>query len=77
MYGPGFANLNFSLAKTFSIPLKSELLKFQIRADAVDLFNHPNFGQPSTAVGLGVQGSGVIGSAIDSRTIQLGGVLRF
>ena len=43
----------------------------------LDLFNHPNCGQPNTSVGAGVQGSGVISSVIDSRVIQLGAVLRF
>ena len=77
LYGPGFANMDFSVSKTFSIPMKGEPLKLQIRADAVDFLNHPNFGQPSTAVGPQVQGSGVVSSAIDSRTMQLGAVLRF
>ncbi len=72
LYGPGFGNVNFSLAKTFSIV---EKVKLQIRADAVDIFNHPNFGQPNTSIGT--LGAGVVSSAIDSRTIQLGGVVRF
>jgi len=72
LYGPGFANVNFSLAKDFSI---TEQMKLQIRADAVDVFNHPNFGQPNTSIGTA--GAGVISSAITSRIIQLGAVLRF
>lgn len=72
LYGPGFANLNFSLAKTFNVV---EKVKLQIRMDADDLFNHPNFGQPNTSIGTA--GAGVVSSAIDSRIIQLGAVMRF
>jgi hypothetical protein len=72
LYGPGFANLNFNLAKTFNI---MEKVKLQIRADAINIFNHPNFGQPNA--GIGTAGAGVISSADAARTIQLGAVLRF
>jgi outer membrane receptor protein involved in Fe transport len=72
LYGPNLGLVNFSLAKTFNI---EEKVKLQIRADATDLFNSPNFGQPNT--GIGTSGAGIISSADDSRTIQLGAVLRF
>jgi hypothetical protein len=72
LFGPNLGLVNFSLAKTFNIV---EKVKFQIRMDATDLFNSPNFGQPNT--GIGTAGAGIISSANDSRTIQLGGVLRF
>ncbi len=45
--GPGFENLDFSLIKTTNI---TERVKVQFRADAFDLFNHPNFGQPNRVV---------------------------
>jgi nitrogenase subunit NifH len=60
------------LAKTFNI---MEKVKLQIRADAINIFNHPNFGQPNA--GIGTAGAGVISSADAARTIQLGAVLRF
>jgi hypothetical protein len=72
LYGPGVGIVNFSLAKTFKIV---EKVKLQFRADAFDLFNHPNFGQPNASIGT--EGAGVISSADDERTIQLGAVLRF
>ena len=75
LYGPGLANLNFSLAKHFSIPIGSDVTKLEIRMDAINLFNHPNFGQPNTAIGTA--GAGVISSADAARTIQLGALLRF
>jgi hypothetical protein len=41
--GPGFANLDLSVIKNTKI---SERLNAQFRADAFDLTNHPNYGQP-------------------------------
>jgi hypothetical protein len=42
--GPGFADIDLSGQKDTKI---FEGLNFQIRADAFDILNHPNFGQPS------------------------------
>jgi hypothetical protein len=42
--GPGFADIDLSGQKDTKI---FEGLNFQLRADAFDIFNHPNFGQPS------------------------------
>ncbi len=41
--GPSFAQFDFSLAKNTQI---TESVKMQIRADAFNLFNHPNFSNP-------------------------------
>jgi hypothetical protein len=49
VYGPGFTNLDLSLAKNTKI---TEKINFQFRVDAFDLANHPNYGQP------GPQGGG-------------------
>jgi hypothetical protein len=43
--GPGLANVNFSLGKTFTI---WENVKLQIRGDAQNVFNHPSFGLPTS-----------------------------
>lgn len=43
--GPRLTNVNFSLSKTFAI---WEQVGLQIRADANNIFNHPNFGLPIT-----------------------------
>jgi hypothetical protein len=72
LYGPGYANLNFNLAKNFNIV---EKVKLQIRMDAINIFNHANFGQPDASIGTA--GAGVVSSADAGRTIQLGAVLRF
>jgi hypothetical protein len=42
--GPGFADVDLSGQKETKI---FENLSFTLRADAFDIFNHPNFGQPS------------------------------
>ena len=42
--GPGYADLDLSGEKDTKI---TERLSFQLRADAFDILNHPNFGQPS------------------------------
>jgi hypothetical protein len=42
--GPGFADVDLSGEKDTKI---FEGLTFKIRVDAFDIFNHPNFGQPS------------------------------
>jgi hypothetical protein len=45
--GPGYANLDFGLFRTFAI---KEQLKMQFRAEALNLFNHPNFSNPDNGV---------------------------
>ena len=47
--GPGFFNLDYSLIKSFRIhygPLK-ETQKIDFRAEFFNIFNHPNFNNPS------------------------------
>jgi hypothetical protein len=46
--GPGFSNVDLALAKNIYI---TERLRWQIRADAFDLLNKANFGQPGRTVG--------------------------
>ena len=41
--GPGLSNINFSFGKNFTIWRES---KFQLRADANNVLNHPSFGLP-------------------------------
>jgi outer membrane receptor protein involved in Fe transport len=55
--GPGFFNIDFALVKDTML---TERLKWQIRADAFDLLNQANFGQPGSTVGTST--FGLIGS---------------
>jgi len=45
--GPGFWNLDTSLAKKFSV---TEQVSMQFRAEAFNIFNHPNFASPNPVV---------------------------
>jgi hypothetical protein len=46
--GPGFSNIDLALIKNTDI---TERLRWQIRVDAFDLLNHPNYGQPGRTFG--------------------------
>jgi carboxypeptidase family protein len=76
--GPRFDNLDVSIAKTVRIgPARAEL-----RADAFNLLNHPNFGQPGQVVGSPNFGRITntrfpVGDVGSSRQIQLGARLDF
>jgi hypothetical protein len=50
VYGPGFADVDLALIKNTKL---TERLNLQFRADAFDLFNHPNFGQPGPVAANG------------------------
>jgi hypothetical protein len=49
VYGPGFTNMDLALVKNTKI---SERLNLQLRADAFDVLNHPNYGQPGGSGGF-------------------------
>ena len=68
--GPGFWNFDFALAKNFPLAFISELSQLQFRADASNVFNHPNFNLPNA--NLGANGAGTITGATSPRNIQLG-----
>ncbi|HWX54957.1 MAG TPA: carboxypeptidase regulatory-like domain-containing protein [Verrucomicrobiae bacterium] len=59
LYGPGFADADLSLIKTTKI---TEKVSAQLRLDAFDAFNHPNFGQPSLSYVTGATTFGAISS---------------
>ena len=50
LYGPGYSNVNFSVFKSFLI---RESAKFQFRAEASNLFNHPSPGNPNATIDKG------------------------
>jgi hypothetical protein len=85
LHGPGYSNVNFSLFKNFPI---WERMKFQFRAEAANLFNHPSAGNPNSEMEQGfVPGDpstygnfGTVTSAsplYTARSIQLAGKLIF
>ena len=70
--GPAYHNVNVSLVKNTAF---SERLKLQLRAEAFNLFNHPNFNLPDNF--LGSPTFGRISSARDPRHLQFGVKLLF
>jgi len=57
-----------------NFPIK-ERLKFQLRFESFALFNHTNFGNPSSTINTGAFGN--ITSASGNRNIQIGAKLQF
>jgi hypothetical protein len=62
-YGPGLANYNFAVSKSF--PLGTERVHLRFRADFFNLFNHTNFANPVANQGSGNFGkiTATVGSA--------------
>jgi len=66
--GPGTNNLDFGVHREFRIPV-GEQTRLQFRGEFFNFFNHPQFGNPGST--LGVSNFGVISSANPGRTVQL------
>ena len=78
LYGPGYKNVNAALLKNFSIKMRGEQVRLQVKAEASNVFNHPNFGLPDA--GIGDSAVGTITSAnggLPARTMQLGAKISF
>jgi hypothetical protein len=60
VYGPGFANVDLTLAKNTKI---TERMNLQLRVDAFDALNHPNYGQP------GPQSGGILASVFSNAAL--------
>lgn len=73
--GPDWKDWDASLAKNIKMRWLGEGGELQIRADAIDLTNSPNFGMPNNQIGT--PGVGTITYANTSRVIQLGARLTF
>jgi hypothetical protein len=80
--GPGFADTDVSLEKTTQI---TERIALVLRADAFDLLNHANFGNPNlSATGVATSTFGqisstrtAVGDAGSSRQLQFAGRIQF
>jgi hypothetical protein len=64
--GPGLVNFDMGLYKDFAFTEKRRL---QFRSEFFNVFNHTNFGNPTTTLGSGNYGR--ITSALDARIIEL------
>ncbi|HXI75082.1 MAG TPA: TonB-dependent receptor, partial [Pyrinomonadaceae bacterium] len=76
LLGPPTKRFDFSLFKNIRI---GEKVKFQIRAEAFNVFNHTNFRNLSSTSKISVTSGtfGQINAVRDPRTIQFGGKLSF
>ena len=85
IHGPGYSNVNFSLFKDFSI---WENVKFQFRAEAGNLFNHPSAGNPNSEIEQGFDPTNPVGTSnfgsvtsmssfYSPRSLQLAGKIIF
>jgi hypothetical protein len=77
--GPGFADIDLSIAKDTKI---MERVSLQFRCEAFNLFNHPNFGQPQNNIAVASFGQitatrTIRGDLGSSRQIQFALKLRF
>lgn len=73
--GPKWRDVNLSLAKHFALKKLGEGGRLEMRVDAYDIFNHPNFGMPDAHIGR--SSVATITSANTSRNLQLGAKLSF
>ncbi len=70
LWGPGLANIDASVAKSFTL---HENLHMQLSAQAFNLFNHPNLNEPDSCFdcqdlnGVGVQNAGTIQSTVSTQ----------
>jgi hypothetical protein len=73
-YGPGINNTNLILAKNFNVS-KDGTIRFQIRMESDNVFNHTQFINPSGTFDSGLFGQ--ISSAASARQTQLAGKIYF
>lgn len=72
--GPGFWNTDLSVAKAFPI---REPMRLELRVEAFNLFNHPNFGNPGSNFST-LSSFGIISSTVSSpRIFQVALKFRF
>ena len=73
LYGPGTLNWDLSMIKNTSL---RESLRLQLRLDAFNAFNTPNFGFPNAAIGSPTAGQ-ITSTVNDNRDLQLSLRLEF
>jgi hypothetical protein len=66
LYAPGHVNVDTSLSKRFSLSSRSNL---EVRWDVFNLFNHPGFGFPNSAIGNATAGR-ITTTIVDNRSMQ-------
>jgi hypothetical protein len=75
LIGPRFSDVDFSMAKSFTVP-RFERGRLQIRIDATNIINHPSFSNPNASIGNPAAGT-ITGTSVGGRTVQLGARFSF
>jgi hypothetical protein len=79
--GPAWRQLDMSMQKHWALKMLGEMSDIQVRVDAADVLNHPNFGNPSGSLTQNATSGGwnlnPITSANTSRTVQFEGKFSF
>jgi hypothetical protein len=74
LWGPHYQNWDMNLQKTIAI---GERYRVQLRGDAFNVFNHPNFSVPSASI-TNATSNGVISSVVnENRTIEFAAKFNF
>jgi hypothetical protein len=73
LYGPGHVNFDASLSKRFAVTGRANA---EVRWDVFNLFNHPGFGFPNSAIGSATAGR-ITTTVVDNRSMQFALKLNF
>jgi hypothetical protein len=73
--GPNQNNSDFSVIRDFPLHLHGDGQTFQFRVETFNIFNHPQFRDPSTTLGSGF--GQITGSAVMPRLLQLAAKVNF
>jgi hypothetical protein len=76
IYGPDLTDVNFSAGKTFDV-LPEKGIKFQFRAEATNILNHPSFAQPGPNTIGSSAPEQITGTTVGGRAWEMVGKLSF
>ena len=69
IFAPGINNFDFALHRSFALPIH-ENTDLELRAEAFNVFNHPEFSTPSTTLNTTTTGS-ISATSINNRIVQV------
>jgi hypothetical protein len=69
LYGPVINNIDFALHRSFALPIH-ENTNLELRAEAFNVFNHPEFSTPATTLNTTTTGT-ISGTSINNRIVQV------
>lgn len=72
--GPGLNNWDLGVHKGFEL---FDQVKFTLRGEFFNVFNHTQFANPSSGVAAGATFGQITGTSHDNRIVQIGGTLNF